>query len=716
MTDIISLASIFETKKKKQRAERLIKKQEEKKEEDEKIQRIIDRHDSNLEYWNRIKDSGARPAQDEYIGYDVDEKYIKKLRENGLTFNTINNIVQKEKWYEPRTWITNVLKNPYNFALCYPHRLTFDRCEKIRDYENLDIPNEVRSFAFIKFQLIKGSKGGPWKLAAGVFTPYTKFKDAYEKWCENVPMIPVYEQINKLSYHCVIDKVKYVTSVDFHNMGRNIEQFLENLSLVNPPSKITKKKVEQMTHKGIKLNDEQVQACVNALTKSVSIITGPGGTGKSTIIDIIVKGAEKNKVVLCAPTGLAAAVLSAKTNKKAYTLHKYFWTKKLFYAQHPELDKKKNKRREYEGVIVIFDEMSMVDISLLNMAIDRLKEFVEQDIPIQIVFVGDPKQLPPIGVGRPFRDLLEYSKFPKTILTKIMRQKDEKFLNSITQIRNYEIADEHDDFIVHDCKTDKISEKIIAVIKKNKYKIGKNCQVLTVQKDYMGGTHELNRSLQEFLNPMGSEVTCNNNGCLNQKWCSMCGRQGKYMFRENDRILQTVNDYSKEIYIELGGAMDMLDDGELVDGVKNGMLGRIEQIIPRLAPAQDILLIKFDDLEANRYVKYTLPEANKNLMSAYCLTVDKYQGCQNESIILIMSKAHIRWEQPVAHKLLYTGGSRAEKKCEIIGQRKLFWQTAMTSRTIHAITSLFQDRDILDINEDKNHTCLDKYDYLIEDD
>lgn len=711
------------------------KKEKEDKELDEKIGNIIEIHNSNLEFWEKLKK--------EKIGKPIYKEDVLKMRENGITFDSINKIVQSERYYQPREWINNVLKNPYNFAICCPHKLTFNQCEKIRSYEELKIPDKLRSYVFLQSQLTNGFKNRGFTSPPKTFLPYWKIKKSYKDWCETAPMIPLYEQIDMLSYCCEIDKIKHVTSVYFYEMEREIENFLESLTVPDDfYYKTMRSDIEKIAQKeGIKLNIKQVQACVKALTEPLSIIYGPGGTGKSTIINMILKTKKEGRVILCAPTGLAAQGLSNKTRKDVYTLHKYFWTKKLFYSQHPELNPN-NKNREYnqpKSVLLIIDEMSMVDTKLFYIVIDCLKDFVNNGIILQIVLAGDPEQLQPIGMGKPFYDLINHSEFPKTELTEVMRQEKKKLLNSLIQIRNQEIPNEHEDFVVHDCKATEFEKELESLINEYNYEIGKDCQVLTAQKKYLGGTHQLNLFLQNLLNPNGSKIKCINETCLNHKYCKTCNREplekGKelYEFREGDRILQNKNDYSKEIYNDMGFeeavqsakpcakcadkkhcALECPDAEKDLDqnGIRNGMLGEILQIIKRKG-RENLLIVKFDVLEKGLYVRFTLKEANKYLIPSFCLTVDKYQGSEIAAEITIMSPQHTRWTRGVGHQLLYTAKSRAKKRCHTIGKKKFLHQVSIMETLQQEFTSLFQNREFLDLNQPKNTIDLNEFDYLI---
>ena len=269
------------------------------------------------------------------------------------------------------------------------------------------------------------------------------------------------------------------------------------------------KKIEKKID--IELSDKQKEAIKAVNDNNVCIITGGPGTGKTTIIKIILElyKAQKKKVVLCAPTGRAAKRMTETTGEDAKTLHRLLEIGKI----EEELNNKyKNLNiAPIDADVIIVDEMSMVDLFIMNYLVNAAYQGTK------LVLVGDVDQLPSVGPGNILSDLIQSGKITTIVLNKIFRQaaKSKIILNSHRVNKGEcfikpEDSDEelnNDFYFVKELNQDKILSQVISLCNGRlksygDYDFFKNIQVITPTKKGMLGTKELNKVLQEHLNPM----------------------------------------------------------------------------------------------------------------------------------------------------------------------------------------------------------------------
>ncbi|MBR1540896.1 MAG: AAA family ATPase [Clostridia bacterium] len=299
---------------------------------------------------------------------------------------------------------------------------------------------------------------------------------------------------------------------------------------------------------GIKLSDKQIEAINQINDNNVSIITGGPGTGKTTIIKVLLEiyKSHGRKVVLCAPTGRAAKRMSEATGEDAKTVHRLLEIGKI------EDDKIHNvdvNVTPIDGDVIVVDEMSMVDSFLMNYIVKAIY------LGSKLVLVGDSNQLPSVGPGAVLQDLIQSEKFATVSLNKIFRQaaKSKIIVNShnvnqgINFIGNVSKAEDSldDFFYINEQMQEKMVYQVLSLSNgrlKNygNYDFFKNIQVLTPTKKGILGTKELNNSLQNELNPKSPE--------------KLEKQHGQILFREGDRVMQIKNNY--DIYWEKGSSVD----------------------------------------------------------------------------------------------------------------------------------------------------------------
>ena len=365
---------------------------------------------------------------------------------------------------------------------------------------------------------------------------------------------------------------------------------------------------KQETKQNIKLSEKQFEAIEQINENNVCIITGGPGTGKTTIIKCMLDlyKNHKKKVVLCAPTGRAAKRMTETTGEEAKTIHRLLEIGKI---EENKLESIDTDISPIDADVLVIDEMSMVDIFLMNYIVKALF------LGSKLVLVGDSNQLPSVGPGSILKDLIESEKIPTVSLNKIFRQAAKSKIivnahnvnNGITFIgrKDYEPDSEEDFFYINEANQDKMLYQVVSLSKERLKKYGdydffSNIQVLTPTKKGKIGTKELNKSLQEALNPARDDILEKNYGGVT--------------FREGDRVMQIKNNY--DIYWEKGReeANIKYENGT---GIFNGELGRITKI--DLEEKQ--IEVYFDDKKTAWYAFSELDE----LEHAYAITIHKAQ-------------------------------------------------------------------------------------------
>ena len=388
---------------------------------------------------------------------------------------------------------------------------------------------------------------------------------------------------------------------------------------------------------GMELSTEQQKAVLLALTNGVTIITGGPGTGKTTIIRCILDAMSESGyfVELAAPTGRAAKRMTEATGSDARTIHRL-----LEFI--PGEGFQRNKDNPLPVDMVIVDEMSMVDAPLMYALLQALTKGT------RLVLVGDCDQLPPVGCGNVFSDLLASEILPYCRLTEIFRQaRRSNIIRNAHLINNGRmpvLTDRDSDFLFEEIpSSDRIRDRLVSLIRSDYLKLGTSdplmdTQVLVPMKTGPLGVTELNRLLQDVCNPptpLKIEHT-----------------SGATIFREGDKIMQIRNNYKIE------WRKSLLHGGyEEGTGVFNGDLGTIL----RINPHERIAVIGFDD---GRIAEYAFAQFEE-IDLAYCITIHKSQGSEFRTILLPLAGGPMPL---LTRNLLYTAVTRAKHLVYGIGR------------------------------------------------
>ncbi len=394
-------------------------------------------------------------------------------------------------------------------------------------------------------------------------------------------------------------------------------------------------KIEQAL--GIEYATLQRRAIQCAMNAPVFILTGGPGTGKTTTLNGMIALLEDKglRVALAAPTGRAAKRMSEVTGHEAKTIHRL-----LEVDYRDRFGKNAFKRGEKNPLaadVVIIDEMSMVDTLLFESLVKALK------MGSRLIMVGDPDQLPSVSAGNVLKDLISSGMIETVHLNEVFRQAAQSLIvtnaHAIVAGHMPEVSRRDSDFFFMGRNTYEDTVETVVQLcttrlpKSYGYSSFWDIQVITPSRIGPLGTVELNRRLQEALNPPSD---------LKTEMKHMA-----YVFREGDKVMQIKNNYDIEWSKE---------DGEKGMGVFNGDIGLIEMID---RPTQTIL-VRFDD----RTAAYQFEMADE-LELAYAITVHKSQGSEFDAVIMPLMGYH---EKLYYRNLLYTAVTRAKKTLIVLGR------------------------------------------------
>lgn len=399
----------------------------------------------------------------------------------------------------------------------------------------------------------------------------------------------------------------------------------------------------------ITYNEEQKNAIRTVMDNSITIITGGPGTGKTTIVNGILRMYQlinmipdsrfNQAVALLAPTGRASKRLSETTNCGAMTIHRYLkWN-------HETKEFGINEYNKNEHRLIIVDEVSMIDNELMA----SLLHGIEHDC--KIVFVGDEFQLPSVSQGNVLKDLIESDMFAHVRLKNIYRQSDNSFIPILArEIKNINIeSDLHekkDDYNFLECKKSEIKSMLSEIISMSidKGLSEKDVQILAPMYKGENGIDNLNIILQELFNPKTSK--------------KVSVKVGPVEYREHDKVLNLVNNIDQNIF--------------------NGDIGYIKKINEK--NSQEFMVV---DYYGNQ-VTYKREEVG-TLRHAYAMTIHKSQGSEFNHVIIPITK---EFNRMLYNKLLYTGVSRAKKSLVLIGDIEAFLYAVNNSYSVERKTSL----------------------------
>jgi len=649
--------------------------------------RILDEDPMRLTEINGITEKRVPP---------IKEMWDREKDKRALYFWLIDHGISPEVGrvvYE--TWgkesLKILTKNPYQLASDIKG-FGFIRADAIAHKIFKNVPMDFRTIACIHYVLKEDLHKN-----SNLCMPYSRLKQVVmetlvkgselnnpsEKMGDYLPLIPdcikknrdqfvavknMEEQTNGAYVYLkyIWDKEKYIAEHVFHRHNKKIDRHEEEKEVCTDKDiEEAEKDIEQFAGRKIVLDDCQKIAIKSAFQNKITVITGGGGSGKSTLCRCIFHLAEEKKmsIRMMSPTGKAAQVLTEKTGFPAATIHRSLKMK-------PEDDFPKESIRED---ITIVDEVSMVGIdtmfAIMNALVDNLWG--------NLILVGDANQLPSVSPGNFLTDLMNSNCVNVVKLDKIHRQDEKSYIailaNDVSQGKVINIPDDATDIKWHDLST--LGEFDIIIRRVVKDFIESNnindLQILSPMYKGIYGVNKINEVVQDLM----AEVNNTKEHFL---------KKGFQHFYIGDRVIQTENDYKKEIF---NGDMGVVTD-----------LGRKALDPDKSDEVKDFVTVNF----YGRELKFIDREIEQ-LKLAWCCTVHKYQGAQNKNIIFVFSQeANIM----ASKELLYTSMSRAQNRLDVYGHRDVF-RIAPTRSVIrkrytnvnNIIKELRENRKILKVAE-----------------
>ena len=372
----------------------------------------------------------------------------------------------------------------------------------------------------------------------------------------------------------------------------------------------------------IQFASQQKEAIVAALTKRALILTGGPGTGKTTTTIGMIRlfEVDNRRIVLAAPTGRAAKKLSETTDREAKTIHRL-----LEFSPH-DGSFKRNRENPLDADVVIIDEMSMVDIVLMNKLMQAIPSHAT------VILIGDTDQLPSVGAGNVLKGLIESNRIPVVTLTEIFRQAQQSMIVTNAHLINSGDTPiltgpkDRNFFFIEEEEPEDIVEQITSLIsdrlpRHNNYHSIDDIQLLCPMRRGILGTENFNKCLQDELNPYAEQTI-----------------RGWHTFKAGDKVMQIRNNYDYDVF--------------------NGDIGRIAVI----DQVEKLLAVRFSD----KQVVYDMADLNE-LVLAYATTIHKAQGSEYPVVVMPIHTQHYIMLQ---RNLLYTGITRAKEMVVLVGTKQ----------------------------------------------
>lgn len=434
-------------------------------------------------------------------------------------------------------------------------------------------------------------------------------------------------------------------------VARRVAEILMEPAPLTDISVVLAQAVEEL---GVILSKKQMDAVKMAFRYNLSIITGPPGTGKTTVLKTILRVFGKleraGKILLAAPTGRASRRMAESTGyPDAKTLHSA-----LGLISSDEMESFRENQKPLEADLIIADEFTMADMWLASKLFSRIKPGTK------VILVGDVDQLPSVGAGNVFRELISCEMIPVTVLDEIFRQSKDSLIAYNAKFINENKTQLYygDDFRLTECQNQKEAAEIIlrAYMNEVTQSGAENVQILSpFRSEGDASAEKLNEAIRELINPAvpgAAEFTI-----------------GARTFRLGDKVMQNKNNYD---------LIWTAKDDSKGCGAFNGDIGTVVKIDPY---AEEMLV----DMDG-RLVEYR-PITALELELAYAMTIHKAMGSEFDTVILPVLSAHTI----LLHRnVLYTAVTRAKRRVRLVGQKKSLFIAIHTNKIAKRNTLLGQ--------------------------
>jgi len=590
----------------------------------------------------------------------------------------------------------NIIKqSPYRLVMDI-NGIGFQRADQIAEQVGISKDHHDRLVAGVSYFLDQQSlQNGHTFLPVDILT-----NGAYELLNHNQPEVVNKDQINGViiemseenkliieNDNCFLPSLYYSEAKSVQIIHRLYQHQDELKEIEKSDLQLHIGQIEDMND--VSYADGQKLALETAINHKMMLLTGGPGTGKTTVIRGIcelyseIHGVSLNyddyqegtdfPIVLAAPTGRAAKRLSESTGLEAMTIHRLIgWSKDT--QPDDVLD------NDIHAHLIILDEMSMVDTWLMYQFLRAVPDYA------QIIFVGDEDQLPSVGPGQIFKDLIDSKVIPRVNLTEVYRQQEgSSIIDLAHKIKNglpVSINEKHHDRSFIPCSSNQIAtvvEKVVQGAVNKGYNM-QDIQVLAPIYRGPAGINKLNELLQDILNPKDEDTRFL--------------QYGDIEYRENDKVLQLINRPDDNVF-----------NGDI--GVVTGVYKAEENAL-----GKDVVIVDYEGNDIT-YTKQDLSE----ITHAYCCSIHKSQGSEFPIVIMPIVRQYFRMLQK---NILYTGLTRAKQSLVVCGEEQAFNQGIQTlgherMTSFDMKLKMYFDTDVESDTESETESIQTKHIILTED-
>ena len=606
--------------------------------------RIIEEEPERLAEVKGISEKMAMAISDQMEEKKDMRQAMIFLQEYGISMNLAAKIYQE---YGPRMY--GIIKeNPYRLADDIPG-VGFKMADEIAQRVGIFTDSDYRIKAGILYTLLQASgQGHTYLPREELFRQAAELLKAPE---ESMDKHLMDMQMDKR----LVVKGQAVYASAYYYMELNTARMLHDLDIKAsvPEEHIKERLVQIQKQENIELDPLQVQAVAEAVNSGLLIITGGPGTGKTTTINTIIRyfEAEEMEILLAAPTGRAAKRMTEATGYEAKTIHRLLELNGVpGEGDTSRMRFERNEENPLDADVIIIDEMSMVDIQLMQSLLKAV------NVGTRLILVGDVNQLPSVGPGNVLKDMITSGRFNVVRLTHIFRQAAESDIivnaHKINEGEKVDLGKRSRDFLFirRENPDAIIGAAITLMTKKLPGYIGANpfdIQIMTPMRKGALGVERLNTIFQSFLNPPDEKKPEKEHGGV--------------IFRLGDKVMQIKNNYQMEWEIRNDYGVP-LDAGV---GIFNGDMGMIKE----MNLFAENLTVEFDD---GKLVEYTFKQLEE-LELSYAITIHKSQGSEYPAVIIPLYSGP---QMLMTRNLIYTAVTRARKCVCLVGVPETFWGMA----------------------------------------